>query len=422
MQSYYQKSRNQKLKREKLKGHINTDICVIGGGYTGLSSALYLAKKNISVVVLEAHKIACGASGANGGQISGGMCKDQPYIEKIFGKETALALWKIGEKARLNVVNLINEYNIKCDYKQGIAHPLHKKRYQIPAQRYVEHLQNNYNYDSIEYLDQNQMKELCGSNTYYGGYYDKKAAHCHPLNYALGIAKAAIDAKAKIYENSKVLSYKLINNKLLIKTKDATINADRIIIACNGYLENIEPQLNKKILPINNYIIATEVLDNETLTKINPKDIAFADSRFVVNYYRLSADKRLLFGGGENYTQYLTNNIVPIVTKPMIKIYPFLKEKAIEYAWGAKLAITMNRMPVFKTFNNEKILSAQGYCGHGVALASYTGKIIADKISGKDKAFDIMASIKVPNFPGGSLLRNINMKLGMAYYAILDYL
>jgi gamma-glutamylputrescine oxidase len=173
---------------------------------------------------------------------------------------------------------------------------------------------------------------------------------------------------------------------------------------------------------MNNYIVATKPLDNETVAKINPRDIAFADSRFVINYFRLSADKRLLFGGGENYSQGLSNNIIPIVTKPLEKIYPFLKGVKIDYAWGGKLAITMNRLPFYKEMNQGKVLSAQGYSGQGVALASYAGKVIAGKITGDGEIFDAMANIPMQSFPGGRFLRNPTMKVGMFYHALLDRL
>ena len=173
---------------------------------------------------------------------------------------------------------------------------------------------------------------------------------------------------------------------------------------------------------MNNYIVATKPLDDETVQKINPKDIAFADSRFVINYFRMSADKRLLFGGGENYSQELSNNIIPIVTKPLEKIYPFLKGIKIDYAWGGKLAITMNRLPFFTTLHNEKVISAQGYSGQGVALASYSGKLVSEKITGNGETFDIMSKIPRQSFPGGRFLRNPSMKLGMLYYSLMDRL
>jgi gamma-glutamylputrescine oxidase len=350
------------------------------------------------------------------------MRRDQFYIEKALGKEYARALWNIGEKAKYHARDLMDEYQIQCDYKKGIAHPNHKQKFCEDSRRYVEHLNQNYDYHDIEYIDDNEMKEVTGSETYFGGSYDKGEAHCHPLNYALGIAKAALLANAKIYENSAVTSYKVTNDDVKVKTEYGSVKAKRVVLACNGYLENLEKRLTSKILPMNNYIVATKPLDDKTVEKINPRDIAFADSRFVINYFRLSADKRLLFGGGENYSQNLSTNIAPIVTKPMEKIYPFLKGIQIDYAWGGKLAITMNRLPFFKILHQDKIISAQGYSGQGVALASFSGKLIADKINGNGEIFDTLAKIPIYSFPGGKLFRSPSMKLGMLYYSLLDCL
>ena len=422
MQSYYQASRNIEISQPQLSGDIEADVCIVGGGYAGLSSALYLAKEGLNVVLLEANKLASGASGANGGQVSGGMRRDQFYIEKALGKEYARVLWDIGEKAKYHAKGLMDEYQIQCDYKKGIAHPNHKQKFCEDSRRYVEHLNQNYDYQDIEYLNDDEMKEVTGSETYFGGSYDKGEAHCHPLNYALGIAKAALSANAKIYENSTVSGYELSNGHVKVNTKAGSVKAQRVVLACNGYLGNLERRLNSKILPMNNYIVATKPLDNETVAKINPRDIAFADSRFIINYFRLSADKRLLFGGGENYSQELSNNIIPIVTKPLEKIYPFLRGVKIDYAWGGKLAITMNRLPFFKEMNKGKVLSAQGYSGQGVALASYAGKVITEKITGDGEIFDTMANIPMQSFPGGRFLRNSTMKVGMFYHALLDRL
>jgi len=420
VQSYYQASRNTQIDQPELIGDHVADVCVIGGGYTGLSTALYLANEGVNVLLIESNQIASGASGANGGQVSGGMRRDQFYLEKALGVDYAKVLWGIGEKSKYHAKELIDKYQIQCDYKKGIAHPNHKQKYCEESKQYVDHMIKNYDYKDMVYLSDDEMREVTGSDTYYGGSYDKAEAHCHPLNYALGIAKAALSAGAKIYENSAATSYKVFEDHVRVNTKNGSIKADRIVLACNGYLGNLEKSLTSKILPMNNYIVATKPLDDETVQKINPKDIAFADSRFVINYFRMSADKRLLFGGGENYSQELSKNIVPIVTKPLEKIYPFLKGVKIDYAWGGKLAITMNRLPFFTTLKKERVISAQGYSGQGVALASYSGKIVSEKILGNGEVFDIMAKIPRQSFPGGRFLRNPSMKIGMLYYSLLD--
>ena len=271
MQSYYQASRNKQIDQPTLTGENVADVCIIGGGYTGLSSALYLASEGVNVLLIESNKIASGASGANGGQVSGGMRRDQFYLEKALGFDYAKVLWGIGEKSKYHAKELIDKYQIQCDYKKGIAHPNHKEKYCEESRQYVDHMIKNYDYKDMVYLNDNEMREVTGSDTYYGGSYDEGEAHCHPLNYALGIAKAAISAGAKIYENSTALSYKVNDDHVKVITKEGSIKAARVVLACNGYLGNLEKSLASKILPMNNYIVATKPLDDETVQKINPK-------------------------------------------------------------------------------------------------------------------------------------------------------
>lgn len=417
--SYYLASSHQKLEAASLEGELDIDVCIIGGGYTGLSSAIHLAKGGHSVVLLEAHKIGWGASGRNGGQVGSGLNKEQAELEKLFGVQTAQHLWEIAESAKTCVKTLIDEFAIKCDYKPGVAHPDHKPRYAKDSQQYVDKLQRDYQYSQIEYLNQSEMAELSGSDQYFGGSLDMGAAHLHPLNYSLGLAAAAKKLGVKIYENSAVSSYKA--GKIIeVFTDHGMVRANRVVIGCNGYLGNLDAKLNGKIMPINNFIVATEPLNDEMAKRVNPRDVAIADSRFVVNYFRLSADKRLLFGGGENYRTAFPKDIAAFVRKPMLQVYPYLKDIKIDYAWGGTLAVTLNRLPHFGTFDNGRVLYAQGYSGHGVAMASLAGQLIADKISGDAKRFDLMAKLPTGHFPGGKWLRWPGMVAGMAYYALRD--
>lgn len=398
---------------------LDTDVCVIGGGYTGLSGAIHLAKKGYSVVLLEAQKMGWGASGRNGGQVGSGQRKAQDELEKMFGASRARQLWDLSEQSKFCLKGLIDEFSIQCDYKPGVAHPDHKQRYADESKRLVDKLNQQYDYTQIEYLNPAAMAEVTGSEAYFGGSLDMGAAHLHPLNYALGLADAARSLGVKIFENSRVTHYKT-GETTQVFTRDGVVRANRLVLGCNGYLANLEPRLLGKIMPINNFIVATEPLDADTARRVNPRDIAIADSRFVVNYYRLSADKRLLFGGGENYRASFPNDIASFVRKPMLKIYPYLKDVKIDYAWGGTLAVTLNRLPHFGTLDNERVLYAQGYSGHGVALATLAGKLMADKIAGEGAQFDLMAKLPTIQFPGGKWLRWPSMAAGMAYYALRD--
>lgn len=417
--SYYHASQNRQLDLGPLDGSCRTDVCIVGGGYTGLSAALHLSKSGYKVVLLEARKMGWGASGRNGGQLGSGQRKDQWFLEKRLGLSDATKLWQLAEDAKNLARQIISENDIQCDLKPGIAHPDHKPGYAKESRQYVEHLQQQYNYDQIEYLSQEAMAEVTGSSTYFGGNIDSGAGHLHPLNYALGLADAARKNGAILHESTIVESYQQGKPNRVV-TDHGTVEADAVILACNGYLGNLEKRMAGKIMPINNFIIATEPLDEATANAINPKDVAIADSRFVINYYRLSADKRLLFGGGENYGRNFPADIKNFVRKPMLEIYPQLADKQIDYAWGGTLAVTLNRMPHFGRLDNSGIYFAQGYSGHGVSMATLGGKIMADAVAGETEKLDLFGKIPTRPFPGGVWLRYPGLVLGMTYYALRD--
>ena len=417
--SYYHATQNRQIELPVLEGSERADVCIIGGGYTGLSSALHLAERGYDVILLEARKPGWGASGRNGGQLCSGQRKDQVELDAMVGRDAARQLWELGEAAKGLARALIERHGIDCDLKPGIAHPNHKAAYDDEAREYVDYLRKHYNYDQIEYLERDAMAELVGSESYFGGTLDMGAGHLHPLNYALGLADAALAAGARLFRDSPVESY-VEGSPSRVSTAGGVVEADRIVLACNGYLGKLEPRVAGKIMPINNFILATEPLSSEQLSVINPRDVAIADSRFVVNYYRLSADKRLLFGGGENYRQNFPGDIASFVRKPMLQVYPQLADTHVDYAWGGTLAVTLNRMPHFGRLGRNNTYFAQGYSGQGVAMATLAGQLIADAIAGEAEKFDLFGKIPTRSFPGGDLLRWPGLVLGMTYYALRD--
>jgi gamma-glutamylputrescine oxidase len=417
--SYYHASQNRKLSLTPLDGSRRCDVCIIGGGYTGLSSALHLAERGYDVVLLEARKPGWGASGRNGGQLCSGQRKDQIELTAMAGADAARRLWELAEAAKDLAKQLIAKHGIDCDLKPGIAHPNHKPGYDRGSREYADFLQRQYDYEQISFLERDEMAELVGSGSYYGGTLDMGAAHLHPLNYALGLADAAIAAGARLYESTVVESYRE-DSPNRVQTNRGSVEADHIILACNGYLGKLERRVSGKIMPINNFVVATEPLSEDQLRAINPRDVAIADSRFVVNYYRLSADKRMLFGGGENYRQNFPGDIAGFVRKPMLQVYPQLADTRIDYAWGGTLAVTLNRMPHFGRLGKHGTYFAQGYSGQGVAMATLAGRLLADAIAGEAESFDLFGAIPTRDFPGGDLLRWPGLVLGMSYYALRD--
>ena len=417
MESYYTATQNDRLQFPSLDDHDTADICVIGAGYTGLSSALHLAQKGYKVIVLEAETVAYGASGRNGGHVGIGQRADQAELEAEYGHQTASLLWDMGLEAVDTVKNLISTYNIDCDLKHGDMHLAHKRGLCAGMKKEIDFLGERYNFHDLEYIPEERLHEAVGSDGFYGAVWDKASCHLHPLNYALGLAGAAIKAGVTIYEHSRVTSYG--GSPLVISTATGRVTASEIILACNGYIEQLEPKINGYIMTINNFVLATEPLTDDMARSIIPKDTSMADSRFVINYWKLSGDNRLIFGGGENYRRKFPKDIKGFVGKYMRQIYPQLADTQIDYGWGGTLAITMNRLPHFGRIQ-DNIWHLQGYSGHGVPTATFAGKLVAEAISGKLERFDVMSNLSTRRFPGGTLLRWPGMVSAMLYYSLRD--
>ena len=416
--SYYAATATPLAPFPMLKGQHKADVCIVGGGYTGLSAALHLAQRGYDVVLLEAHRAGFGASGRNGGQVGSGQRQDQVWIEKTVGRENAHRLWSLAEEAKALVKSLIADHAMPVTFYPGIAHACRTEAEVRDTHAYAEKLRRDYGYTHLEPLDQTAIRRLIGSTAYKGGEVDRDAGHLHPLNYALGLAAAAANAGVRIHELSEVHRVEP-GPKPVVRTSAGHVTCDTVILAGNGYLGQLNLEVAAKVMPINNFIVATEPLGDRA-TEILAEPIAVADSRFVVNYWRLSEDNRLLFGGGESYG-YRFPDILKTVAKPMLEVYPQLKDARIDYAWGGTLAITMNRMPCF-TRPAQNILSASGYSGHGVAMATLAGKLLAEATAAQSERFDLMASLPQPRFPGGVTLRSPLLVMAMTWYAMRDRL
>lgn len=401
-----------------LQGATRADVCIVGGGYTGLSAALHLAQRGLKVVLLEAHRVGFGASGRNGGQVGSGQRLEQDELEQIAGVDAARRLWDLGEEAKALVRRLIDDHAMPCRYAPGIVHACRKPAEVAHARANAEKLQRDYGYDRIEPLGRAALQAILPSDEYCGGDIDRGAGHLHPLNFAIGLAKAAAAAGAQLHEGSTVTDIDQGPRPRVI-TAAGHVEADHVILAANGYLGGLMPQVAARVMPINNFIVATEPLGPRAASVLR-ENVAVADTRFVVNYWRLSEDNRLLFGGGESYG-YRFPDIAKTVRGPMLQVYPHLKDTRIDYAWGGTLAITMSRLPCFLRVA-PNILSASGYSGHGVALATLAGKVLAEAVAGKAERFDLMASLPTPRFPGGAALRWPMLVLAMTWYGMRDRL
>ena len=416
--SWYEASANPVGKFTQLKGDIRVDVCIIGAGYSGLSTALHLAKKGKNICVIEAHRVGWGASGRNGGQLGSGQRVDQGDLENQMGQPKAQQLWQLAEQSKSLVKSLIKSHNIRCNLQSGIIHANHRARFNQHTKNEVRLLNEEYGYSSIQYLKEVECRDMIGSNAYFGGSYDTSSGHLHALNYALGLADAAKAEGANIFENTRALRIEE-GTPLKIITEHGTITSDELVIACNGYLGNLMPQVAQRVMPINNFIVATEPLAPERIKALIKNNAAVADSKFVVNYFRISDDNRLLFGGRESYGYTFPPDIKSFVRIPMLEIFPQLHDVRLDYGWGGTLAITMNRMPNFSQFQSN-IRSISGYSGHGVGMATLAGKLVADAICGEHESFEVFNSIPSKKFPGGIALRSPLLVLAMLYHSLLD--
>ncbi|MTI03789.1 FAD-binding oxidoreductase [Roseibium sp. RKSG952] len=417
--SWYAATAHSAEETAPLNGHVKADVCIVGGGYTGLSAALHLAESGYDVVLLEAHRVGFGASGRNGGQLGSAQRMEQEDLERLVGDADAAKLWDLAEDAKTLVKELIGKHQIECDLKPGIATLGFTDTERDELHEHAAHLSGKYGYDQIQQLDKAAGHELCPSPAYSGGFLDMGAAHLHPLNYALGLARAAIKAGARLHEGTEVLAVDE-GQQVTIRTENGQVTADHAILACNGYLGDLNRQVAARVMPINNFIAATEPLGAD-VQQVLTKDVAVADTKFVVNYFRLSADGRLLFGGGESYGYRFPVDIAAKVRKPMVEIFPHLRDVKIDYAWGGTLAITMRRMP-YLTRLAPNILSASGYSGHGVGTATHAGQLMAMAIQGQSEGFDTMSKVPSLPFPGGPALRSPLLVLAMTWYAMRDRL
>lgn len=418
--SYYAATANAYDPFPVLDAPVDVDVCVIGGGFTGLSAALHLRERGFSVAVLEANRVGWGASGRNGGQLHTGQRRDQQWLEKEIGEDGACKMWALGREAVETFKRLIAEHDIACDYRDGLLHGVHKKAWLDDEKSHVEHLQKRYGYDAIRYLDADEINAALGTDSFYGGHRDAEAGHVHPLNYAIGLAEAARRAGAQIFEGTRATGLDR-SGGLTVTTERAPVKAKSVVLAGNGYLRGLDRTADAVVMPINNFVIGTEPMSDARVAATIPGREAASDSRFVVNYWRITNDNRMLFGGGENYSPNFPRDISGFVRPYMLKLYPGLADLKIDYAWGGTLAVTVKRMPFLKRLDRH-VYYAGGYSGQGVGTATFAGKLLAEAIAGEMERFDVFGKVRLPKFRGGDLLRYPTLVLAMTWFALRDRL
>lgn len=418
--SYYLDTALGLRDRPALRGPERADACVIGGGYTGLSAALHLAERGFSVVLLEARRVGWGASGRNGGQVGSGQRLDEVTLEAKHGAAAAQGLWQLAEEAKALVHALIERHAIACDPRLGqlivAARPAHASA----LARRAGKLRDDYGYGQARAVDAEELGDMLGSAAYHGGLLDRGALHLHPLNYALGLALACDAAGVRLYEQTAALGYES-GAGVRVRTAHGEVRAGQLVLACDGYLGRLEPRLASRLMPINNFIVATAPLGETMARALIRDDVCVHDTRFVVNYFRLSADRRLLFGGGETYRARLPADIAGTVRPHLLAVFPQLRDVPITHAWGGALGITRTRLPHVGRLGPE-VFFAHGFSGHGISIGTLAGALLAEAIGGTPERFDVLARLPAPAWPGGTLLRWPLLALGMLWYSLRDRL
>lgn len=417
--SYYAASANDKNIRPALNEQITADICVIGAGYTGLSTALHLAESGFKVVVLEGSRIGFGASGRNGGQIVHSFSRDIDFIEKHYGKETGTEMGKMAFEGGAIIRNFIKKYDIQCDLKEaGIFAACNAK--QLQEMESKKRLWEAHGHTQLEILSAESIQKHVGSTRYEGGLLDKSGGHFHPLNLVLGEAAALESLGGVIYEDSEVTRVEE-GSKAKVHTKNGCVTADFVVVAGNAYLGGLIPKLEQKAMPCGTQVITTAPLSEAQQKELLPQDNCVEDCNYLLDYFRLSGDGRLIYGGGVTYGAREPSKIESLIVPNMLKTFPQLKGVKVDYAWTGNFLLTLMRLPQFGRIGANTYY-AQGYSGHGITSSHLAGKVLSDAIQGQAARYDIFASLPQYPFPGGRTFRIPYTAMGAWYYNMRDKL
>jgi len=421
--SYYAATVNRQLAYPPLAGEEVADVCVVGGGFSGLNTAIELARKGFAVVLLEARQIGWGASGRNGGQLIRGVGHGVEQFEPVIGAEGVRQIKLMGLEAVEIVRRRVEEFAIDCDLTWGYCDlankPAHLEGF---AEDKAELESLGYRHE-LRLLQPGQMHEVVGSNRYCGGMIDMGSGHLHPLNLALGEAAAAASLGVRLFEHSPVTR---IEHGAEVKVHSArgVVRARTLVLACNAYLNGLDPTLGGKVLPAGSYVIATEPLGEARARSLIPQNMALCDQRVALDYYRLSADNRLLFGGACHYSGRDPADIAAYMRPKMLKVFPSLADVRIDFQWGGMIGIGANRLPQIGRLKDQpNVYHAQAYAGHGVNATHLAGKLLAEAIAGEvGGGFELFDKVPHITFPGGKHLRSPLLALGMAWYRLKEAL
>jgi gamma-glutamylputrescine oxidase len=417
--SYYAATVNDPTRYPRLEGKLTTDICVVGGGFSGVSSALTLAERGYSVILLEANRIGWGASGRNGGQVIAGISGEH-NIKGQLGERAASLLRDIRYRGHDIIQSRIAKHGIDCDLRLGWMEAAARPRHMDHLRQYVDERHAEGDGDCLEIVEPADMPKVLGTSIYHGGYIDRRSGHLHPLNLCMGEARAAANLGVKVFEDSAAVELHG-GAKPFVVTQHGRVDAKAIILAGSTDHAFQRGRLNGLTFPTGSYIISTEPLTEAEAAELNPLNLAVADSNIVLDYFRLSADRRILFGGRCNYSNRDPKDLSAALQPRLIEIFPQLKTKKIDYAWGGRIDIVLARIPAIGRLE-PNLYYMQGYCGHGVNTTHIASEIVADAICGTMEKFDLFDQIKHIRMPVGRWAGNQMLALGMLYYRLKDLL
>ena len=415
--SYYAATRHPRPDYPALHGEIKTDVCIIGGGFSGLNTAIELAERGLKVVLLEAHTIGWGASGRNGGQLIRGVGHDVDQFSNVIGEDGVRQLKLMGLEAVEIVRERVSKYQIDCDLTWGYCDLANKPKEFEGFAKDAEELRSLGYRHPLELIEAGNLSSVIGSPNYAGAMLDMGSGHLHPLNLALAEAAIAQSLGVQVFEHSAATRLEY-GTEVKIHTARGRVRASTLVLGCNAYLNELDGELSGKVLPAGSYVIATEPLSEELASQLIPRNTAMCDQRVAVDYFRLSADRRLLFGGACHYSGRDPSDIAAYMQPKMLKVFPQLKDVKIDFQWGGMIGIGANRLPqIGRLHTHPNVFYAQAYAGHGLNATHLAGKLLAEAISGQHSGgFELFAKVPHITFPGGKHLRSPLLALGMLWH------
>lgn len=411
--SYYAATAHPAPVRPALRGEVRAQVCVVGAGFSGLATALHLAERGYAVTVLEANRVGWGASGRNGGQLVNGYSRDLDVIEQRYGKQAARDLGAMAFEGSTIIRDWVARHGIDCDLREGGVFAAMTRR-QLSELEERQASWQAYGHDQLELLDRETIRRHVDTDLYVGGLYDGRGGHVHPLNLCLGEAAAIERLGGTIHEHSPVTRVEY-GERPVVHTAEGRVEAEHVVLCGNAYLGDVEPKLRDAVMPVSTQVVATEPLDPELLARLMPSGACVEDCNYFLDYYRVTGDNRILFGGGTIYGGTEPADIIGKIRPHLERTFPSIGDCRIDYAWSGNFALTLTRIPHLGTFDGRTYFT-HGYSGHGVTTTHLAGRLIAEAIAGDDERFQAFASLRNYPFPGGRTFRVPLTMLGAWYY------